>query len=554
MNDVSMDRAPLPGVIQYKVSETSSGVYDAIIVGGGHNGLTCAAFLAKAGKRVLVLEARDVVGGLAWTREMTNAPGFQVNPCGMELLLVGFQPSVIDQLDLAKYGLKFVYPKALTTGLFPDGTYMPFYQDLEKTVAHIRTMSPRDADKYRELIEAISAVLFTALPYFQGHPFRIKPGMVYETLKMLLKHGPRKVARGARIMLSSMESVLEEYFVLEQVKATLGTYSSASFGPMSEPGGGVYMTVLTLIHKWGHRRPVGGTGQFTRALAACVVDHGGEVRVNAPVAQINVRNGRAVGVVLKNGEEIQARQVVGATDPYTLATKLIDPKDLPQSTHDQVRAMQSLRHGIYIYKADMALSGPPKLAFGFDKVDPDVTSTLTLCTSMDNLRKSAYLGMTGEYSDTNIPLTTIMPSAYDRTMVPPGSKGESLFFYAYNTPVELSGGRKWEDESERYFQKLLDMFEMYAPNTRELILDTYLTSPSEFESRYNVHRGNYSHVDMTPTQMGPWRPFRDFAGFKTPIDGLWNAASGSFPLAYMSGWPGRSAAREVVRTLNKNKG
>lgn len=549
--NATQNHAPLPGVIQYKVSETSSGTYDAIIVGGGHNGLTCAAFLAKAGKRVLVLEARDVVGGLAWTREMTNAPGFQVNPCGVELLLTGFQPSVIDQLDLTKYGLKFVYPKALTTGLFPDGTYMPFYQNLEKTIAHIRTMSSRDADKYAELIEGITAVLDTALPYLQGHPSRIKPGMVFETLKRLYRHGPKKVARGAHILMSSIESVLEEYFTLEQVKATLGTYSCASFAPIAEPGGGLYMTVLTLIHNWGSRRPVGGTGQFTRALAACVVDHGGEIRVNAPAAQIMVRNGKAVGVVLKNGEEIKARQVVGATDPYTLATKLIDPKDLPESTHDQVRAMQNLRHGIYIFKADMALSGPPKFAFGHDKIDPDVTSTLTLCRSLDDLRKSASLGMLGEYSDTNIPLTTIDPSAYDRTMVPPGSPGQSMYFYAYNTPMQLSGGRSWENEKERYFQKLLDMYEMYAPNIRSLILDTYLTSPPEFESRYHVAKGNYSHVDMTLTQMGPLRPFKDFAAFKTPIDGLWNGASGSFPLGYMSGWPGRSAAGEVLRALKK---
>jgi beta-carotene ketolase (CrtO type) len=540
----------LPGVIQYRTIDSSSGIYDAIVIGGGHNGLVCAAFMAKARKRVLLLEARDVVGGLCWTREMDGAPGYQVSPCSLEFLLTGVQPSVIDQLNLAKYGLRWVYPLTLTTGLFPDGNIMPFYKDMGKTLEHIKLYSTRDALRYEQMVRGITAALQAALPYFQGQPFRVRPKMIVDVLKALMK-GRKDVAYGAHVMSQSIEQVLEEHFTREEIKAPLGTYSMASWGPPSEPVTGLYMAVLTGIHEWGVQRPMGGSGQFPRALAACVVDHGGEVRINAPVARVNTRNGRATGVTLANGEEIQARQVIAACDPVTLGTKLIDPADLPISTHEQLRGLQVSRYGIYIYKADLALKARPRFTgMGHQDVDPKVLSTLTLCQSMADLKRSAYLGMTGDY-DGNIPLTTIIPSIDDRTLVPPGSGGDTLYVYAFNTPIELRDGRSWEDESDKYYQRCMDVFDTYAPGTSDLVIDKYLTTPAEFESRYHVYKGNYSHVDLTPAQLGPWRPIPDFAGYKTPIEGLWHTGSGAFPMSYLSGWPGRNTAGRVAKVLDK---
>ncbi|WP_019873433.1 phytoene desaturase family protein [Sporichthya polymorpha] len=541
----------LPGVIRYQVATTSSGTYDAIIVGGGHNGLVAAAFLAKAGRRVLVLEAREVVGGLCWSREMTNAPGYQVSPCSLEFLLTGVKPSVIDQLNLAKYGLKWVYPTTLTTGLFPDGSYMPFYKDLSKTVEHIRRFSRRDAVKYEQLVGQITATLSAAMPYFQGHPFRVRPAMLAQTMKHLAK-GRKDVARGARVFLNSIESVLEENFEREEVKAPLGTYSLASWGPIAEPGSGVYMAVLTGIHQWGVRRPMGGSGQFTRALAACVVDHGGEIRVATPVRQIQVRGGRATGVELTNGEVIAAKQVIGAVDPYTLIERLVDPKEIPDDTHGEMRGMQVSRHGVYIFKSDMALSGRPTFPKLKGEVDDEVMSTLTLCPTLEHLRRSAYLGMTGDYDD-NIPLTTIVPSISDRSLVPPGSGGDTLYMYAFNTPIKLSGGRDWETESELYVKRAMAVFDSYAPGTSDMVLDRYDTSPPEFESRYHVYKGNYSHADLSLAQLGPWRPTPSLAAYRTPVKGLWHSGSGAFPMSYLSGWPGRNTAREVDRALAKSE-
>ena len=425
-------RPPLLGVIQYQTTETSSGTYDAIIVGAGHHGLTCAAFLAKAGKRVLVLESRDVVGGMCWTREMDHAPGYQVSPCALELLLMGAAPSIVDQLNLAKYGLKFVYPKILTTGLFPGGKHVTFFKERALTVENLRHFSPRDAVRYGELVDGITWALKAAMPYLTGPATRPRPGAVLDILKVLMK-GRKEVARGAHILMSSMESVLDEYFESEQVKIALGNYSLANFGLMSDPGSGAYLTILTGAHEFGVRRPVGGSGQLTRALAACINDYGGEVRVHAPVAEIQVSNGRAVGVVLKSGEEIKAKQVIAATDPVVLATKLLDPKNLPQSTHDQIRGLKKMIPPINVFKADIALSRPPKFSgLGHGDIDRDLVSCLSMCQSMEAFHRSERMCGMGTYEDDNLPMTNYIPSIVDRSLIPEGSNGDTLYLYASN--------------------------------------------------------------------------------------------------------------------------
>jgi beta-carotene ketolase (CrtO type) len=537
-----------PPVADYSGPQRGSH-YDVVVVGGGHNGLTCAAFLAKAGKRVLVLEARDNVGGLCWTREMDRAPGFHVSPGALEFLLTGVQPSVIDQLDLGRYGLRWVYPPALTTGLFPDGSFLPFYRDRQKTIEAIKPFSRRDAVRYGELVDGITAALDAAMPYFQGHPFRVAPQAMFKTFQSLAR-GHKRIAAGARALISSIDTVLEEHFTREEIKGTLGSYSLGGLAPVGEPGGGIYMCILTGIHEWGVRRPVGGSGMFPRALAACIVDHGGEVRTGAPVVHVNVHRGRANGVVLADGEEIRASQVVASTDPHTLCTKLLDPGDVPLEVHEQIRGLQVGRHGIYIFNAQLALSARPRFPRHGD-VDPQVLSNLTLCPSLDYMRQSGHRAMVGEYDD-RIPLTTCSASVIDRTLVPPGSEGETLYLYAYNTPEKLSGGRSWNEQAKRdYFGRMMKIYEAHAPGTGELILDEYLTSPPEFESRHHLYKGNYSHADLTFGQMGPWRPVPALAGYRTPIDGLWHTGSGAFPMSYVSGWPGRNTAREVARALDR---
>lgn len=519
--------------------------YDVIVVGAGHNGLTSAAYLAKAGKRVLVLEARSTVGGLALTREMPNAPGFKVNQGSVEFLLTGVQPSVDHELELHKHGLRWVYPDTLLTWLGPDGQVMPIWRDRARLVEEIRRYSPKDARRYEQLCDEITATLKTFLPYLQGHPKRVKASSLYEMLKNAVK-GRRHLQRGARALTCSIEQVCEEYFDRDEIKVPVATYSLASFAPAWEQGTGVHLSLICGLHEWGVRHPVGGTGAFTQALAACVTAHGGEVLTDARVEEINTSNGRARGVTLRDGRTFTAEHVIGAVDPTTLLTKLLDRSAVPDRALDEVRGVQNLHSNIYTFKVDAALDRRltfPKHSHG----RPDeAMSAITVCPDMEYLKRSANAAAQGEFSG-DIPIQHITSSVYDRTLVPDGSSGDTLYFYAFNTPYQLSHGRSWDDEKWNYANLMLDNFSQYAPEVRDAVIDIHATSPADFESEFNVSRGNYEHVDCSLAQMGPLRPTPSLAGWTTPVENLWHSGAGAFPMAFLSGWPGRGTAREILR-------
>lgn len=526
-------------------------MHDVIVVGAGHNGLTCAAYLARAGKRVLVLEARDVVGGLAWTMEMPNAPGFKVNPCSVEFLLTGVEPSVDHELQLEKHGLQWVYPDTLLTWLGPDGQVMPIWKDRNRLVEEIKRYSHKDARRYGQLCDEITATLKTALPYLQGHPIRVRPSALAEMLVRAAK-GRSQVARGARVMLSSIEQVCEEYFDRDEIKVPVATYSLASFAPPWEPGTGLHLSLIAGLHEWGVRHPVGGTGAFTQALARCVEAHGGTVLTNAKVKEILTSRGQARGVTLEDGRSFSASEVVAATDPVTLITKLLDPGVVPDQTKDEIRGLQNLHSNIYTLKVDAALDR--RLTFGRyqEGRSPEALSAITICPDMEYLRRSAHAAVNGEFTH-EIPIQHITSSIYDRTLVPEGSDGDTLYLYAFNAPVELSGGRTWDDEKDHYVKLMLDNFAQYAPDVADAILDIHITTPPDFESRYHIARGNYEHVDCSLAQMGPARPVPSLAAWKTPVKGLWHTGAGAFPMAFLSGWPGRSSAREILRPTIKDR-
>lgn len=527
-------------------------MYDTIIVGAGHNGLTCAAYLAKAGKKVLVLEARDVVGGLAWTMEMPNAPGFKVNPCSAEFLLTGWEPSVDSQLELHKHGLRWVYPETLITWLGPDGQTVPYWRDRDRLIGEIRRYSRKDAENYGKLVDEITTTLMTIMPYLQGNPVRPKPSAVLEMVATAARQRKR-LKRGARVMLSSIETICEEYFTRDEVKVPLATYSLGSFSPIWETGSGLHLALLAGLHEWGVRHPVGGTGAFTQALAACVTAHGGEVLVNAKAEEIVIQGGRARGVRLVDGREFHAADVIGAVDPITLLTKLLDPVHVPDDALAEVRGLSTLRANMSQFKIDGALSRRPRYP-GYDEGREDsALSGMTLCPDMAYLKRSAHLALTGNFGD-EIPIQHVQSSMDDRTLVPPGSDGDTFYMYGFNAPVVLADGQTWETEKDRYVETCLDIFESYSPGFKDSILDIHVTAPTDFEERYHVSRGNYEHADVVLSQMGPWRPIPALAGYRSPIPGVWHTAAGAAPMAFLSGWPGRNAAREVLRTTRRRRG
>jgi beta-carotene ketolase (CrtO type) len=511
--------------------------FDVVIVGGGHNGLTCAAYLARAGKRVLVVEALPTAGGYC-TSEATvpAAPGFLMNTGGIDHIFTNIGPSVIDELQLTRFGLRYLDIDPLASYLGADGTTLPLWRNLDRACAEIARFSRRDAERYREFATALADAVGILTPYLMGHPKAVRAGDVLSILRRAAR-GRRSLATALRILLASPTAVLDEWFERAEVRSAIIAYTSFTNTPIDVPGLG--LSLLPIQHRWGLRRPVGGSGSFTRALAECVRAYGGEVRTNAAVREIAVRDNRAHAVVLHSGETLHAAHIVGAVDPTTLLTKLIDPALLPARTRGELAGMQVGGHNLGAFKVDIALRGRPR--FPRHEGDPAVVAQAML-TDIGEVKAAMRRAMDGELPE-NPPVTVWTPTVFDRALLPPGSTGDSLYLYPIATPVQLSGGREWKTEKATYLERCLDVLERYAPGTRDLIIGTNVRSPEDFGS----HNGNIYHVDMLLWQMGPWRPTRSLSGYRTPIEGLWHTAAGAHPVGGLSGWSGRTTARTILK-------
>jgi beta-carotene ketolase (CrtO type) len=521
--------------------------YDAVVVGGGHNGLVCAAFLAKAGKRVVVLESRDLVGGFCTTEEtVPEAPGFKMNATSMDLLLTNIPPSVIDQLDLPRFGLRFIEPDPFYSYLHPDGATIRFWRDHTRTVEEMRRLSRKDALEYDRFVQRMRDLWYTLAPYLQGHPKRVAP----RTLGQLVRRGVgarRNLGAAARILLSSPGSVIDECFEREEIRAAMACYAVATMSSLDEPGSAIVLSVMAVMHHWGVRRPVGGTGAFTQALAACVRHHGGEIRTSAPVAEITTgAGGKATGVVTVAGDRIEAAHVVASVDPHTLFNRLVPPAAVPTQVSDELRGMSVLRNNISGYKGDVALRRRPVLAGREADNDALLGSVMLMAPSLEYVRRSTNAALRGELTD-EIPLWICTPTVYDRSLVPPGSEGDSLYIYLPAVPYELAGG-DWDVEKDKHLDRCLQIFENYAPGVRDSVIGANATSPQDLAHFSPVHKGNLFHVDMTLSQFGPWRPVPSLAGYRTPIPGLWHTGAGAHPLGTLNGWSGRTTAAEILRT------
>jgi len=521
-------------------------VHDVLVVGGGHNGLTCAAYLARAGRRVAVLESKPIVGGMCTTEEtVAAAPGFKMNPCAVDTALTNTPKSVIDELELHRYGLRFVVPDPWAAFISPDDVGIGMWRDRSRTIAEIRKLSQHDADKFEWLCDVMQDAWWTAMPYFQSHPTRPGARAIGEVLWRAAK-GRRHLKPALRIFANSPDQVIEEHFEREEVKAFIANLAAWSMVPMQEPGSGGVLAMMVAYFGWGVTRPVGGSGQFTQALARCVEAHGGEVHTDAAVQEVIVNDdGVACGVRLWDGREFYARQVIGALDPHTLMVDLVDQKHVPRATQDEIRAMGVLRYNISCLKADVAIERLPQLKCGRQEL---MTGYLMLNPTIDYVRKGQAACMAGELPE-QMTMAPVFPSLIDRTQVPDGSDGQTIYLYMPAVPYELSGGRDWQDVKEDYTTKVIAEMDTYMPGLKDTVIGQWTQSPADLAKK--AHRGNVIHTDMSMHQMGPWRPTPSMAGYQTPIPGLWHTAAGAHPMGALNGWSGRTTARTVDKVLRK---
>jgi phytoene dehydrogenase-like protein len=527
--------------------------FDAVIIGAGHNGLVTACYLARAGLRVCLLEKRHIVGGACVTEEVY--PGFKYSVASYLSSLL--QQKVIRDLEMERFGY-VVFPKnPAFFSPFPDGRYLIMYSDMANTCDEIRKFSARDAEEYPKYDQYIGRLARFVEPLLLETPPDLGGRSVDDILTLLrlgnrIRKMPRSELEGhIRILGQSVKDFLDRWFESDQLKVALATDGviGTNAGPRS-PG-----TAYILMHHvmggvggvrglWGFVK--GGMGSVTQALAAFAISRGVQIRTEAPVTGVKLRDGRATGVMLTNGEEIDGTIVVSGVDPKLTFLKLVGERHLPP---DFAGAIKAIRIEGVSMKINLALDGLPnfKCAPGI-AVGPHHKTTIHICPSVDYMEK-AYDESKYGCPSTSPMLEMTIPTTYDSTLAPARKHVMNIFLqYA---PYSLSGdvAPDWHALKESYADRVMDLIEEYAPGFKNVVLHRQVLSPLDLEEQFGLTGGNIFHGEMTLDQLFWMRPVAGWARYRTPIQGLYLCASGTHPGGGVTGAPGHNAAREILRDL-----
>ena len=522
--------------------------YDAIIIGGGHNGLTCAAYLAKAGRKVLVLERRYLVGGAAVTEE--KYPGFKYTVCSYVVSLL--RPEVIRELELAKHGLQ-IMPLDGSWVPMENGDQLAMYADPASAREEIKRHSARDAEmmpKYSRMMYQMANAVKPILGYVPPNP--ASPGIRgVRTLAEFGKHlqslDKATFHQFSKIMTMSADDFLAEWFETDVIRALMGLNGiiGTKLGVKS-PG-----TAYVLLHHymgeldgaytaWGSQK--GGTGGVSDAIASAARSHGAEIRVSAPVKRVLIKGGKAVGVLMEDGEEIYAKTVASATDPYVTFRKLVEEKELPE---DLVSAIDKFKFRGSSGKVNLALDTAPNFTAMTDKAF--LRGGMEICPSVDYIETAYDDAKYGAFSKR--PFVDVdIPTMIDPTMAPPGKHVMSCFvqYCDYNMPEY--GNR--DQQREAFGNAVIDTLSEFAPNLKDIILHKQVLTPWDIEQEIGLTEGNIFAGELTLDQLFFFRPAVGWADFRTPIRGYYQCGSGTHPGGGITAGPGRLGALEILRDGN----
>ncbi len=513
---------------------------DAIIIGAGLNGLTTAAYLAKAGKKVLVLERRDIIGGAAATEEIFA--GFKFDTVTHNV--AGFDSKIARDLNLAQYGLELIEPEVSVFAPQRDGAALTLWRDDAKTSDSIRAFSQNDANKwhtFRERMSKLARVLDSIHALTPPRITTTNPADLFPLGKLGLQVrglGKRDMPEFLRALPMPIAELLDYEFENDLLKGALaaGGIRGLMLGPL---GVGTTYNFLRGVNDGIVRTTTfvrGGVGKLGDALASAAKARGAEIRTNAHVVQIRARDGRALGITLASGEEINASQIISSADPKQTFLQLIDPLELDPTFSSRIRNIRT--RGVFA-KMNLALDGLPNFKNATEEL---LCGTISISPSMMYLERAYDDCKYGNNSQTPY-LEITIPSLFDSTRAPQGKHVMSVWMQYATDRVE-SGERR--EERERLGDLVIRALSEYAPNLQSLILQSQILTPCDLQETYSLPNGDINHGQTTLDQFLFMRPVPHFSNYRTPLDGLFLCGAGAHP----GGIPcaaGRNAAREILK-------
>jgi phytoene dehydrogenase-like protein len=524
---------------------------DVVIIGGGHNGLVTAFYLAKAGYKPLVLERRPQPGGSAITEEFH--PGFRgpilAHSAGP------LRPDIVRDMRLEQHGLKMLAPEVAVTSFTPDGRALILYNDARKAAEEIAKFSQKDAARYPDfqaslakMGKVIGEALALAAPNIDN-PSRGDLWGMLQTGRSIRKLGKKDLYRLLRWGPAAVADVVAEYFETELLRATIAARGifGTFLGPWSAGS-----TLVMLIRSAGDSHPAGsshfaagGIGSVTQAMAAAATQAGAEIRSAAEVIEVRVKDGVATGVVLSTGEEINAKAIISNADPKRTLLKLVDPTHL---SPDFVMKLQHYRMPGTVAKVNLALSGLPAFTGLNGSTDTAALSgRIHIGPEIDYLERAFDESKYGNFSKQPY-LEVAIPSLTDLSLAPSGQHVMSI--YMQYAPFRLKG-TDWETQRKALGQTVVQTLSQYAPNLPELILTHQIITPQDLEDTYGLTGGHIFHGELSLDQFFTMRPLLDWARYRTPIQNLYLCGSATHPGAGLTGGSGANAAKEILKSLKR---